>query len=276
MPQLTNVPVAPPHPVFGLTEGSRALSELGWFVLARRWLARGRTGQGRPVLVLPGQLADDWTTAPLRRLLSSVGYQTYGWRLGPNIGPTPKIIGGLDRLIGELGDRHGGPVSVIGQSLGCFLGAELERRHPGALDRLITLGSPLAITSPRQSRGYPYYAWFEREHLPEYAFDVWRKAAPLSIPSTSIYSKSDGVVRWQACLYPEGPLTENIAVHSSHFGMGFHPAAIYAVLDRLAAPADNWRKFAAPTHLRAYFPAPDYLADERSPAPHTGPVSAAN
>ena len=129
MSRFTNVPVAPPHPVLGLAEGSRALSELGWFVLARRWLARGKTGHGRPVLVLPGQLADDWTTAPLRRLLSSVGYQTYGWRLGLNIGPTPQIIDGLDRLIGELGDRHGGPVSVIGQSLGGFFGAELERRH---------------------------------------------------------------------------------------------------------------------------------------------------
>ena len=276
MTRVTNVPVAPPHPVFGLAEGSRALSELGWFVLARRWLERGRSGHGRAVVVLPGQLADDWTTAPLRRLLSSVGYQTYGWRLGPNIGPTPKIIRGLDRLIGEIGDRHRGPVSVIGQSLGGFLGAELERRHPGAVDRLITLGSPIAMTSPRQSRGHPYYRWFAVEHLAEYALDVWTKAAPLSIPSTSIYSRSDGVVRWQACLYPEGPLTENIAVHASHFGMGFHPAAIYAVLDRLAAPTDNWHKFAAPKHLRAYFPAPSYLDDERPHPPHTGPASAAN
>jgi pimeloyl-ACP methyl ester carboxylesterase len=276
MSRFTNVPLAPPHPVFGLAEGSRALSELGWLVLARRWLARARNGHGRPVLVLPGQLADDWTTAPLRRLLSSVGYQTYGWRLGLNIGPTPRIIGGLDRLIGELGDRHRGPVSVIGQSLGGFLGAELERRHPGAVDRLITLGSPVAITSPCQSRGYRYYERFASQHLPEYAFDLWTKAAPLSIPLTSIYSRSDGVVRWQACLYPDGPLTENIAVCSSHFGMGFHPAAIYAVLDRLAAPTDNWHKFAAPKHLGAYFPAPNYLADERPHRPDTGSVSAAN
>ncbi|HET7074753.1 MAG TPA: alpha/beta hydrolase [Mycobacterium sp.] len=276
MSRFTNVPVAPPNPVFGLAEGSRAVSELGWFVLARRWLARGRTGDGRPVLVLPGQFADDWSTAPLRRLLSSLGYQAYGWRLGTNIGPTPHIVGGLDRLISELGDRHGGPVSVIGQSLGGFFGAELERRHPGAVDRLITLGSPVGITSPRQSRGARYYEWFTSEHLPEYAFDLWTEAPPLSIPVTSIYSRSDGVVRWQACLYPEGPLTENIAVCSSHFGMGFHPAAVYAVLDRLAVPVDNWHKFVAPKHLRAYFPAPNYLADERPHRSDTGPVSAAN
>ena len=184
MTQFTNVPIAPPHPVFGLAEGSRALSELGWLVLARRWLARGRTGHGRPVLVLPGQLADDWTTAPLRRLLSSIGYRTYGWGLGRNIGPTLKAIDGLDRLVEELRDRHRSPLSVIGQSLGGFLGAELERRHPGAVDRLITLASPVAITSPRQSRAYRFYDRYACEHLPEYAFDIWTKAAPPSIPST--------------------------------------------------------------------------------------------
>lgn len=248
-------PEAPPRLIFGVAEGSRALSELAWFALVRRWLARGRDGARHPVLVLPGLGAGDASTKPLRSLLAAVGYDVHGWGLGCNVGPTGRIIEGLDALLGTIRDRSGEPVRVIGQSLGGFLARELARRHPDGVDRIITLGSPVRITSPRQSRAHGLYDRYASRHLPEYVFERWTKAPQPAVPATSVYSRSDGVVRWEACRYPDGPLTENIEVHASHCGMGAHPAAVYAVLDRLAAPTDPWQKFTPPVRLRHYFPA---------------------
>ena len=260
MHRTANAPAVPPPLAFGLTEGLRAASEYGWFLASRRWLARGRSGAGRPVLVVPGLDAADRSTKPLRNLLSSAGYHAYGWGLGRNVGPAERIITGLDELLLQIRDRHQAPVSVIGQSLGGLLGRELARRHPGAVGRLITLGSQVTMTSLRQSRAGQAYLRHAGQHLPQFAFERWTKAPQPPIPSTSIYSRSDGIVRWETCRYPAGPLTENIEVHGSHLGLGVHPAAVYAVLDRLEAAAGDWAKFTPPASLRGYFPASSPVA----------------
>ncbi|HEY2448947.1 MAG TPA: alpha/beta hydrolase [Mycobacterium sp.] len=257
--------VRPPPAVLTLLEGPRAMAEYISFAAIARLLSAGRAGHGRPVLVLPGLLADDRSTRPLRRVLNAAGYTAYGWRLGTNIGPTRRIISGMDAVLGEITDMHGEPASVIGWSLGGMLAYDLARRHPGAVDRLITLGSPLYSTDPRQSRGSLFYDEYAAAHLPEYARDSWRLPRTLTVPATSIFSKTDGVVRWQTCLHPPGPLRENIEVYSSHCGLGFHPAAGYAILDRLAAAADAWPKFVPPAWLTIHFPAqPDWRQDIRA------------
>jgi pimeloyl-ACP methyl ester carboxylesterase len=255
----------PPPAVLALLEAPRALAEYVSFAAVTRLLAAGREGHNRPVLVLPGLLAGDRSTRPLRRLLNFAGYTAYGWRLGTNIGPTRRIISGMDTVLGEITDRHGEPASVIGWSLGGMLGHDLVSRHPGAVDRLITLGSPLYSTDPSQSRGSPFYDEYTATHLPEYSRDSWRPPGALAIPATSIFSKTDGVVRWHTCLHPPGPLTENIEVYSSHCGLGCHPAAGYAILDRLAAPTDPWPKFVPPAWLAIHFPPqPDPTWDNRA------------
>jgi pimeloyl-ACP methyl ester carboxylesterase len=255
----------PPPAVLALLEAPRALAEYASFVAIARLLSVGRDGHGRPVLVLPGLLADDRSTRPLRRLLSFAGYTAYGWRLGTNIGPTRRIIRGMDAVLDEITDVHGEPASVIGWSLGGMLGHDLACRHPGVVDRLITLGSPLYSTDPSQSRGSPFYDEYAAAHLPEYSRDSWRRPGALSMPATSIFSKTDGVVRWHTCLHPPGPLTENIEVYSSHCGLGCHPAAGYAILDRLAAPTNPWPKFVPPAWLAIHFPAqPDRSQESRA------------
>jgi len=255
----------PPPAVLALLEAPRALAEYVSFAAVTRLLAAGREGHNRPVLVLPGLLAGDPSTRPLRRLLNSAGYTAYPWRLGTNIGPTRRIISGMDAVLAEITDRHGEPASVIGWSLGGLLGHDLVSRHPEAVDRLITLGSPLYSTDPSQSRGSLFYDEYAAAHLPEYSRDSWRPPAALSMPATSIFSKTDGVVRWHTCLHPPGPLTENIEVYSSHCGLGCNPAAGYAILDRLAAPTDPWPKFVPPAWLAIHFPAqPDRTWDSRA------------
>jgi pimeloyl-ACP methyl ester carboxylesterase len=159
--------VGPPPAVLALLEVPRALAEYVGFVALTRLLSAGREGHGRPVLVLPGLLADDRSTRPLRRLLNSAGYAAYGWRLGTNIGPTRRIISGMDAVLAEITDRHGEPASLIGWSLGGMLAHDIAGRRPAVVDRLITLGSPLYSTDPSQSRGSPFYDEYAAAHLPE-------------------------------------------------------------------------------------------------------------
>ena len=70
-----------------------------------------------------------------------------------------------------------------------------------------------------------------------------RLGTPLPVPSTSIYSRSDGIVAWRSCLEVGAPLCENIEVRSSHCGMGHHPAVLLVIAERLAQPEGAWRPF---------------------------------
>ena len=47
-------------------------------------------GDGHPVLVLPGFVGSDRSTAPLRRLLRRRGHDAHGWLLGPTTAPTSR------------------------------------------------------------------------------------------------------------------------------------------------------------------------------------------
>ncbi len=84
-----------------------------------------------------------------------------------------------------------------------------------------------------------------------------RRALPA--PSTSVYSRADGIVDLRACLQEVGPTSENVAVHGSHLGFGHNPAALWVLADRLAEPAGGWRPFRPPAlpGAAALFPVPD-------------------
>ncbi|MGV0768441.1 esterase/lipase family protein [Mycobacterium syngnathidarum] len=250
-------PLNPPPALWTATEGWRAVAELLSLYPARRCLDSLPDGDGAPVLVLPGLAVGDITTVPLRRVLARHGYAPYSWGLGANMGPTRRVIDGLDALLDQVVSEHGRMVSIVGWSLGGLLGRDLAVRHPDAVCRLITMGTPLGITHHRQTRAGFVYDWCSRFHLPEYAFDTWkRQQVPETLPTTSIYSRSDGISRWESCLLPTGPRWENVEVIGSHNGFGFNPLALRVVLDRLALPAGEWAPFRGPRRLRRYYPRP--------------------
>ena len=147
-----------------LTEPARSLADLVTLPLAAPWLARAPRGDGHGVLVLPGLLASDSSTALLRRFLRLLGYDVRGWRLGRNLGPTGEVLDGLPARLGELASLTGGPVSVIGWSLGGIYARELARQRPGEVRRVITLGSPFALTDARQSHADRAYQRRSRLH----------------------------------------------------------------------------------------------------------------
>ena len=236
---------------------SRALFEFGAVAAASPLLRAFGRGDNHPVLILPGFLAGDASTAPLRSILQSQGYWAHGWRLGRNLGPTPDVVDGLMDRIHELHDRHGKPVSLIGWSLGGIYARRLARRWPQMVRQVITLGSPFRITPKDRSAASALFDRLQPTHaigLDELLPGL--DAGPLEVPATAIYTRTDGVVRWWQCLEKIGAMTENIEVRGSHSGLGFNPAAIYAISDRLAQPADDWRPFRPPLGTRQLFPHP--------------------
>ena len=87
--------------------------------------------------------------------------------------------------------------------------------------------------------------------------------APLLVPATSIYSRTDGVAPWQTCIDDVREHAENIEVLGSHVGMAVNPAVILAVLDRLAQPEGDWRPFAPPPAMRGWYPRPGHWRDRQ-------------
>ncbi len=231
--------IAPPRLALLALEG-RALLELGAMVAAWPTLARSPRGDGHPVLVLPGFLASDRSTGPLRAFLRGRGYRTHGWGRGMNLGPWPEVLPALDERLRALALRHQRKVSLVGWSLGGVFARALARRAPDSVRQVITLASPLRAFHAN-SLGRLFGS---RAGGPQALPEIFARAGePLPVPTTAIVSRSDGIVAWQSCTEAPGPLRETIEVRSSHCGMGHHPAALLIVANRLAQVEGAWRPF---------------------------------
>jgi pimeloyl-ACP methyl ester carboxylesterase len=233
--------IRPPSKLLLLMEG-RAIPELAAFVGALPLLRLVTPrGDGHPVLVLPGLLASDNSTRALRGFLKNHGYGAHGWRQGRNLGPRDGVEGLLLDRIKELNDRYGRKVSLVGWSLGGLYARQAAKRAPEAVRLVITLGSPFT-GNPRATN-----AWQVYEYASGRRADEAHVAGPLSdpppVPTTAIFSRTDGICAWQCCVERDGPQTESIEVDGSHCGLGHHPAAVYAVADRLAQPEGRWKPF---------------------------------
>jgi len=247
----------PPPGLLLALEGQRAVTEFGAFLAASPWLQTAPRGEGRPVLVLPGFMADDSSTRVLRSFLRSRGYHVHGWRLGRNVGPSRQILDGMDSRLDALADAHGQPVSIVGWSLGGIFARELARRTPDSVRRVVTLGSPFRITSPDQSRASRLFDRYSYLHVDPAELPIFaRDREAMAMPATAVYSRTDGVVAWQTCVDVAGPLAENVEVRGSHCGLGHNPAALFVVADRLAQPVGGWSPFRAPALLRRFYPSP--------------------
>lgn len=255
----------PPHPLLALLE-ARAASEFGAFAATAPAMAAllPRARDNRPVLVLPGFMAGDASTKPLRAVLSGLGYETHGWGLGRNLGPTAGIVDGLLDLIARL-DREKGPIDLIGWSLGGLFAREMARIAPQTARQVITLGSPFQTTGPEQSNARAAFAALRSRHTDDLMvprMPSWARE-PMTVPTTSIYTRTDGVVSWHQCLNRDLPQTENVEVYGSHCGLGHNPAAIYVVANRLAQRTNEWKPFRAPRALRGLYPHGDVLDTDR-------------
>jgi pimeloyl-ACP methyl ester carboxylesterase len=229
-----------PSALLMLLEG-RALWEFGASLAASPFMGSVPAGDGHPVLVFPGLSANDVSTIPLRNFLRDRGYAPHPWNYGFNFGPRPGVLRGCVEHVRELHETYGRKVSLVGWSLGGLYAREVAKLLPELTRCVVTLGTPFT-GNPKATNAWRLYEWISDGKVDDPAIQAQLRVPP-QVPTTSIYSKSDGIVAWQCSLNPLGSQLENIEIQASHFGMGLNPAALFAVADRLAQPEGKWRPF---------------------------------
>ncbi len=188
--------------------------------------------------------ASDASTIPLRRYIGSLGYKTQGWSQGFNFGPRAGVLDAAKRQVQEACDNSGRKVSLLGWSLGGVYARELAKEMPDSVRSVITLGTPFA-GPPRSTNAWRIYELTSGRNIERETGQYNLPEAP-PVPTTSIWSRSDGIVAWQGSFQrpaDHNPHTENIEVVASHIGIGLNPSAWWAVADRLAQPEGGWAPF---------------------------------
>ena len=232
--------IRPPSKLLMLLEGRRALTELGAFLSALPFLNSSPKGDGHPVLVLPGLMAGDDSTLPLRKFLEGRGYAVKGWGLGLNRGLREGVQERMLDLVREFSDQHGRKISIVGWSLGGIFARELAKTVPDRVRSVISLGSPFG-GSPKSTNAWRVYEFASGQSVDDAHDDAMSEAPP--VPTTAIYSRSDGICAWQGCVEKITPLSESIEVQGSHCGLAVNPAVVYAIADRLAQSEGAWTRF---------------------------------
>ncbi len=246
-----------PNLLLMMLEG-RAAWEYAALIAATPWLRQLPPGDGHPVIVFPGLGANDVTTLPMRRFLDDLGYVTHPWGQGFNFGPRHGVLEKCHADIRALFKHHARHVSLIGWSLGGLYARELAKELPEHVRCVLTMGTPFT-GHPRATNAWRFFEFVSGQTVSDPNLIAQLKKTP-PVPTTSIYSRSDGIVSWRCSVEQPGPMTENIELHSSHCGLGLNPLAMYVVADRLAQPAGHWKPF-EPTGARRWFfrttPGPD-------------------
>ena len=203
-------------------------------------------GDGHPVVIFPGLAADHHSIEPLRDLCDQLGYAAYDWGRGFNTGPEGDLDAWLDELgrhVLELTGAHEEPMSLIGWSLGGIYAREVAKKLTGRVRQVITIGTPFAGSAEQTRAACVYRLLSGQEPTLSPAMMARLRTAP-DAPTTSIFSRSDGVVAWQACIqHGDADHTENIEVDGSHCGLGWNPKVLSVIADRLRQPEGRWRPY---------------------------------
>lgn len=238
-----SAPGAPPLTLLGL-EPLRASIEYARMRLMD--VSKLPHGDGHAVVVFPGLASDRHATAPLTSFCENLGYDARDWGRGFNTGPSGEPNAWLDDLaqhVGGLARDRIADLSLIGWSLGGIYAREVAKRLGKRVRQVITIGTPFAGGSDDTHAGLLYRLLSGQK--PVLNDDMRRQllAAP-AVPTTSIYSRTDGVVAWQACLQSGSRRdTENIEVQGSHCGLGWNAAVLQVVADRLSQHRGRWKPY---------------------------------
>jgi pimeloyl-ACP methyl ester carboxylesterase len=206
-----------------------AAFELPKLLLQAPQLGKLKTEKPREIIVMPGFGADDFSTLPIRGYLSFLGHHVQGWNRGLNI---KDVLATLNELVEDIEKRTRGaaaPIVIVGWSLGGYLAREVARDLPDRVEQVFTLGSPI-IGGPKYTQVAPLYRaqGIDIDEIEQIIIER-EDANVLTTPVTAIYSKTDGIVAWQACIDEKSPNVEHIEVKASHIGLGIS-ADVFRIL----------------------------------------------
>lgn len=240
-----SVESAPP-PWLLAFEGSRFASEYIALKAVRNKMIAKHEGNGHPVLVFPGLFASDATTSVLREFIEDAGHECFGWDHGRNLGPGRDLAlqDDIEALIRRRHDECGEKLTLIGWSLGGLYARLAAHLLPECVGQVITLGSPIS-GSPKFTNAWRLYEMITGQHAESEAnvelLEQLKK--PVSVPATSIYSRSDSIVAWQISLSADGKQQQNVEIAASHVGMAFSPVVFQVILDRLTQDLSDWKEY---------------------------------
>lgn len=208
--------------------------------------SKAAPGDGHPVVIFPGLGADGTSVSILRTHCQELGYEAFDWGQGFNTGPRGK----LDSWLAELADqisaqlaKHAQPATLIGWSLGGLYARELGKLLAPDLRQVITIATPFNGSADDHSAGWLSSVLGGSAASIDPAW-IERLRSPPPIPTTSIYSRSDGVVAWETCCHDKrSRLVQDIEVDGSHMGMGWNREVLNIVADRLGQPAGPWHPY---------------------------------
>ena len=247
----TPLEISKPSLLWLLTEGGRAIFEYGIY-FPYHFLRRNRkTGDGHIVLVFPGFMASDYSTRPLRRYLSRIGYEAYGWDIGRNYADET-YTDTLIKKVEELYKKRDEKISLIGWSLGGVYARQIAKRKPHLIRQIITMGSPFrGISMPNHASWMYKFITNGKTTKDIDPFLLYDLPNPAPVPTTAIYTKEDGIVPWQICMEKqETDIHQNVQVRGSHFGLGVNPSVLEIIADRLKYKESNWVHFNANSKMK--------------------------
>lgn len=208
--------------------------------------ARPAAGDGHPVVIFPGLGTDGTAMAPMRKFCEGLGYEALDWGRGFNRGPQ----GDLDAWLADLREHvltllrgHDQSASFIGWSLGGIYARELARTMGKRVRQVITIGTPFNADADHTNVGWMFRMLSGSAPPFDEAMGA-RLRRPPPVPTTSIYSRSDGIVAWQTCRHDvTTDRVQDLEVSGSHVGLGWNRAVLRIVGDRLAQPPGRWHRY---------------------------------
>jgi pimeloyl-ACP methyl ester carboxylesterase len=205
-----------------------------------------KRGDGHPVVIFPGLGADGSSVATLRAHCRSLGYDAFDWGQGFNIGPQGDFdvwLQALKSQLVELLADHTQPATLIGWSLGGLYAREIAKLMAPRIRQVITIGTPFNAKAEHADVGWLFRSGSDGSSAMDSALSR-RLRKPPPLRTTSIYSRSDGVVAWQTCRHDRrSSLVHDIEVEGSHIGLGWNRDVLAAVADRLGQQSGPWRRY---------------------------------
>jgi pimeloyl-ACP methyl ester carboxylesterase len=200
-------------------------------------------GNGAAVVTIPGFLCSDLYTGCLTNWLARIGYRAYPSGIERNNDCLETALRRVRATIATAAEETGGPVHLIGHSLGGILARIATIQQPALVASVITLASPF-----RGVRAHPYILWLgqrvqtrvQSEAAPHCftgfcacpSVTALQASWPASVPTCAIYTKADGIVDWRACLNDDP--AQNVEVSGTHVGLVFNVEAYRLIAAQLA------------------------------------------
>jgi pimeloyl-ACP methyl ester carboxylesterase len=202
---------------------------------------------GQPVMLIPGFLAGDDSLGIMTRWLRRTGHHTSKAGMRSNVDCSSAALARLEERLEIMAETRGEKVAIVGQSRGGNFAKVLARRRPELVSGIVALGSPqrnalhihpvvraqvfaVGMLGTIGAKGLFNYACLRGDCCRSFWEDL-RGEVPPEVGYVSIYSKTDGVVNWRACL-DDG--AHHVEVRASHCGMAVNVSTYEALATALA------------------------------------------